>query len=128
MLFNSWEFLLFFPIVFVLHWCVFNRGVTSRNLFFIIVSYIFYGWWDWRFLLLISFTSLCSYASGILISKHRNKQPIAKRINILNIAINLGILGIFKYYNFFAESFAETFLAGPEGGGIGLPHTDCCLI
>lgn len=102
MLFNSLEFLIFLPIVFLLYWYVFNKNTTIRNLFIITISYLFYGWWDWKFLLLIAFTSLCSFLSGICIEKFPNKTRI---MMITNITINLFILGLFKYYNFFVESF-----------------------
>lgn len=69
MLFNSFEFLLFLPLVFLLYWFVFNRNLKLQNVFIVIVSYIFYGWWNWTFLLLIAITSLCSYVSGIAIQK-----------------------------------------------------------
>ena len=102
MLFNSLEFLIFFPFVFFLYWYIFNKNTRIRNLFIISISYIFYGWWDWKFLLLIAFTSLCSFLSGICIEKFPNKT---RMIVITNIIINLFILGLFKYYNFFVESF-----------------------
>lgn len=70
MLFNSIEFAVFLPIVFLLYWFVFNRNLKLQNLFVVAVSYIFYGWWDWRFLILIAFTSLCSWGSGLLIEKY----------------------------------------------------------
>ena len=67
MLFNSIEFLFFLPIVFLLYWFVFkNRKI--QNLFLLIASYVFYGWWDWRFLLLIFVTTICSYISGLMLS------------------------------------------------------------
>ena len=69
MLFNSFNFLFFLPIVFVLYWHVFQRNLRWQNLFVVAASYVFYGWWDWRFLLLIAFTSLCSYGSGLLIDR-----------------------------------------------------------
>ena len=119
MLFNSIEFLLFLPIVFLLYWFVFNRNLRLQNLFVVFASYVFYGWWDWRFLLLIAFTSLCSWGSGILIGKYRDDGAIqsphnggnrwAKLYLTLNIVLNLLILGFFKYYNFFVESFVEAF-------------------
>lgn len=109
MVFNSLEFALFLPIVFFLYWFVFNRKLKLQNLFIVAVSYIFYGWWDWRFLFLIAFTSLCSWGSGLLIVKHWEK---AKLINACNIIINLLILGIFKYYDFFVQSFADIFMNG----------------
>ena len=109
MLFNSFEFLVFLPIVFLLYWFVF-RERRLQNLLVVIASYVFYGWWDWRFLFLIAFTSLCSYLSGLLIERyegHRNKQRI---VSASNIVINIGILGVFKYYNFFAENLNEIFV------------------
>ena len=69
MLFNSLAYAVFLPVVFLLHWFVFSRNVKGQNLFIVVASYLFYGWWDWRFLLLIAFTSLCTYASGILIHR-----------------------------------------------------------
>lgn len=74
MLFNSFEFALFLPVVFLLYWFVFNRSLRTQNLFVVGASYLFYGWWDWRFLLLIAFTSLCSYASGLLIGRFRKQR------------------------------------------------------
>lgn len=116
MLFNSIEFLIFLPVVFLLYWFVFNRNLKLQNLFVVVVSYVFYGWWDWRFLLLIAFTSFCSWGSGILIEKYRDKPKKAKTINVLNIVLNLLILGVFKYYDFFATSFANLFLNGETDG------------
>lgn len=105
MLFNSIEFLFFLPIVFVLYWFVFKR-LKAQNLLILVVSYIFYGWWDWRFLLLIAFTSVCSYISGILIEDNEGKRKIQKIISASNIVLNLAILCVFKYYNFFIENLA----------------------
>ena len=115
MLFNSIEFLIFLPIVFLLYWFVFNRNLRLQNLFVVVVSYVFYGWWDWRFLLLIAFTSLCSWRSGLLIGKAGENRRKAKIISAANIVLNLLILGIFKYYDFFVTSFAEMFGANPDG-------------
>jgi D-alanyl-lipoteichoic acid acyltransferase DltB (MBOAT superfamily) len=114
MLFNSITFALFLPIVFLLYWFVFNRNLRFQNLFIVVASYIFYGWWDWRFLLLIAFTSFCSWGSGLLMQSSGNKQFAihkipAKIILTGNIVLNLGILGVFKYYNFFVESFVAAF-------------------
>ena len=116
MLFNSIEFAIFLPVVFLLYWFVFNRNLKWQNLFVVVVSYVFYGWWDWRFLLLIAFTSLCSYGSGLLIDKFRDTPRKAKVVNALNIVVNLLILGAFKYYDFFATSFANLFLGGKTEG------------
>lgn len=116
MLFNSIEFAAFLPLVFLLYWFVFNRNLKLQNLFIVAVSYLFYGWWDWRFLVLIAFTSFCSWGSGLLIRKSRENRRKAKWINGINIAINIGILGVFKYYDFFATSFAKLFLGGCTDG------------
>lgn len=111
MLFNSFEFAFFLPIVFLLYWFVFNRNLRVQNLFVVGASYLFYGWWDWRFLLLIAFTSLCSYASGLIIGhcRKQGKRRWCRAVNAGNILLNLAILGVFKYYDFFVASFAELF-------------------
>lgn len=118
MLFNSIEFAVFLVVVFLLYWFVFNRRERVRNLFVIAVSYLFYGWWDWRFLLLIAFTSLCSFVSGLVISRsHRlGRQGKARWACGLNVAVNLAILCLFKYYNFFMTEFAARFLDGDTSG------------
>lgn len=103
MLFNSFEFIIFLPIVFLLYWYA-SRNLKYQNFLILLASYVFYGWWDWRFLLLIAITSLCSFSCGILLENyngHRKKQIIVSAVNII---INLTILGIFKYYNFFVEN------------------------
>lgn len=79
------------------------RWVRWQNLFIVVASYVFYGWWDWRFLALIALTSVASYASGVLIEQHRGHGKI---ISAANIVLNLLILAFFKYFNFFSESFA----------------------
>ncbi len=113
MLFNSLIFAIFLPIVFGLYWwiCypkpnerVSHRRLGLQNLFIVLASYLFYGWWDWRFLLLMTFTILWSFFSGIVLRKRPAKGIAAKWIVALALIINLAILGIFKYYNFFVES------------------------
>lgn len=102
MLFNSFEFLIFLPIVFILYWFVF-KGRKTQNLLIVVSSYVFYGWWDCRFLLLIAFTTIYSYFSGIAIDKissKAHKQVIAAS----SIIVNLLILCAFKYYNFFVDN------------------------
>ena len=116
MLFNSIEFAIFLPIVFLLYWFVFGKNLKLQNLFIVVVSYVFYGWWDWRFLVLLAFTSLFSYGSGLLIEKYRDTPRKAKTVNVLNIVVNLLILGVFKYYDFFVTSFADAFLGGKTDG------------
>ena len=116
MLFNSIEFAVFLPIVFLLYWFVFNRNLKMQNLFVVVASYVFYGWWDWRFLGLIVFTSLSSYLSGLYIDKYRDTPMKARAVSALNIIVNLLVLGLFKYYDFFATSFADAFLGGRTDG------------
>ena len=147
MLFNSLEFAFFLPIVFLLYWFLTPSGTNGpryslfhywhvsehtalniQNAFVLIASYVFYGWWDWRFLLLIAFTSFCSWGSGLLIGKSVSSvQSVdghkkAKFWMIANIVLNLGILFTFKYYNFFIEEFCQLFpsLEGRSGGVISL--------
>lgn len=108
MLFNSYEFIVFLPIVFLLYWFLF-RGRKWQNLFLVIASYIFYGWWDWRFLLLIAFTSLCSFVSGLLIGRFEGNRKWQLIVSASNIVINIGILGVFKYYNFFIDNLDVLF-------------------
>lgn len=106
MLFNSLEYLLYLPSVFLLYWFVF-KSTHLQNAFVVIVSYIFYGWWSYKFLFLIAFTSFCSFVTGLLIEKHSNNKNVPKFICACNIIINVLILGLFKYYNFFVESLAD---------------------
>ena len=106
MLFNSFEFMLFLPVVFLLYWFV-TRGRRWQNLLVVVASYVFYGWWDWRFLLLIVFTSACSFASGLLIEHYEGRRSRQRTVSAANIVVNLSVLGVFKYYNFFAENLAS---------------------
>jgi D-alanyl-lipoteichoic acid acyltransferase DltB (MBOAT superfamily) len=106
MFFNSLSFALFLPIVFFLYWLVFNKNKSTQNAVLIIASYYFYSCWDWRFLFLLVFSTLLDYSSGIMIENSLS-QSKRKFWLWLTIAINLGFLGVFKYYDFFAESFAE---------------------
>lgn len=104
MLFNSVIFSLFLPLVFAAYWLL-KGHLRLQNFFIIVASYVFYGWWDWRFLILIAFTSAWSYAGGIIELHRWNKKP-SKLILISSLIVNLGILGVFKYYDFFANQFA----------------------
>jgi len=108
MLFNSIEFALFLPAVFILYWFVFNRNLKAQNFFIVVVSYIFYGWWDWRFLGLILFSTLVDYSVGRGL---RSCENITKRKIFLwtSIIVNIGLLGFFKYYNFFVQNFIDAF-------------------
>ena len=141
MLFNSIQFALFLPIVFLFYWFVFDRFISKskwqlrlQNAFVVVASYIFYGWWDWRFLLLIAFTSFCSWGSGMLMQRVENQQigmnltegggklleinmlqRRKKLITTANIVLNLLILAIFKYYDFFVTEFAQLFHISTDG-------------
>ncbi|WP_293664827.1 MBOAT family O-acyltransferase [uncultured Parabacteroides sp.] len=110
MLFNSIEFLVFLPLVFLGYWFVF-KPLKWQNLFIIAVSYLFYGWWDWRFLLLIALTSFCSYLSGLYLERYEGDRKRQKWISASNITLNLLILCLFKYFNFFSENLATLFQA-----------------
>ena len=109
--FTSFAFVIFLPATFLIYWLLIDRvagrskTATPQNLFLLAASYLFYGWWDWRFLVLIAFTSLCSYGSGLLIE--RSDSHRAERCWMLaNVIVNLLILGIFKYYDFFVSELA----------------------
>lgn len=106
MLFNSISFAVFLPIVFVLYWFVTNKNLKLQNILLLVSSYYFYACWDWRFLFLLVFSTSLDYYTGIKIFDASTKS---KRLfwMWLSIGINLGFLGIFKYYNFFAESFTD---------------------
>lgn len=114
MLFNSIDFAIFLPIVFILYWFVANKNLKLQNLLIVVSSYLFYGWWDWRFLSLILFSTLVDYFVG---RNLRTVQNITKRKILLwtSILVNLGFLGFFKYYNFFLDNFTSAFsLFGTE--------------
>lgn len=108
MFFNSFSFAIFLPIIFILYWFVFSKNKTTQNSLLIVASYFFYACWDWRFLFLLIFSTLLDYFSGIKIAN--STREIHSKIWLwLSVGINLGFLGIFKYYNFFALSFAALF-------------------
>ena len=140
MLFNSIQFAVFLPIVFLLYWFVFDRFISKskwqlrlQNAFVVVASYVFYGWWDWRFLLLIAFTSFCSWGSGMLMQRVDSQQfdpkltgggnsleinklqKHKKLIATANIVLNLLILAVFKYYDFFVTEFAQLFHVSTDG-------------
>lgn len=109
-------------IVFFIYWAIGCARMNDllklrmQNAFVVIASYVFYGWWDWRFLLLIAFTSFCSYASGLLIGRSLTQPSLKGRRlispkfwMIVNIVLNLGVLAIFKYYDFFVTEFGQLF-------------------
>jgi alginate O-acetyltransferase complex protein AlgI len=106
MFFNSLAFAIFLPVVFFLYWFVFNKNKSTQNALLIIASYYFYSCWDWRFLFLLVFSTFLDYYTGIQIEKGRSEKS-RKFWFWLSILVNLGFLGVFKYYNFFAASFSE---------------------
>ena len=109
MIFNSVTFLLFFVAFFFIYWGINNRAnVTVRNVFTILASYLFYGWWDWRFLSLIVISSAVDYSVGVAI-KTQSKQILRKILLSVSVVVNLGILATFKYFNFFIDSLSEAF-------------------
>ena len=108
MLFNSLDFAIFLPIVFLLYWFVVQKNLKLQNALIVVASYVFYGWWDWRFLSLIIFSTVVDYLIG---QKLRTEEKQSKRKVLLwtSIIVNLGFLGFFKYYNFFLENFVDVF-------------------
>ncbi len=107
MLFNSLDFAIFLPLVFILYWFVFKK-TGLQNLLIFAASYFFYGWWDWRFLSLILFSTIIDFSIGIALRKEEKKK---RRLLFLwlSIIVNLGFLGFFKYYNFFLDNFISAF-------------------
>lgn len=130
MLFNSIDFALFLPAVFILYWFVVNRNLRLQNVFLVAASYLFYGWWDWRFLSLIIISTMTDYLVGLGLARQEGAgqedagRPIrVKRRALLwvSILVNLGFLGFFKYFNFFVDSFASAFtFFGHEMGSSSL--------
>lgn len=106
MLFNSFEFLLFLPIVFVLYWFVF-KPLRWQNVLILVASYFFYGWWSWKFMILLAVSTFADYLYGFSVaSPNRKKSKFFLWLSVIN---NLGILGVFKYYNFFALECKQVF-------------------
>lgn len=108
MLFNSVDFAIFLPIVYLIYWCLKNKNLKAQNILILIASYLFYAWWDWRFLILIIFSTLVDYFIGLAIHKQTNLD-YRKYLLWLSIITNLGLLGFFKYFNFFLENFVTAF-------------------
>lgn len=114
MLFNSLDFAVFLPIVFIIYWAVPRKNIKQQNLVLIAASCVFYSWWDWRFLALILISALTDYIVGLRISKS-NSTKNRKIFLWVSIVVNVGLLGVFKYYDFFIENFVSVFfLFGTE--------------
>lgn len=108
MLFNSIDFAVFLPVVFLAYWFVFNKNIKIQNFFLLVASYVFYGWWDWRFLFLILFSTVVDFLVGKGMSNEDN--PTKRKVLLgISLFINLGLLGFFKYYNFFIDNFIKAF-------------------
>jgi len=108
MLFNSIEFALFLPLVFIAYWFIAPKNLKAQNIIILLASYVFYGWWDWRFLVLIIFSSAVDYSIGLKLSE-TTKQKSRKLLLYISVFVNLSLLGFFKYFNFFLESFSDAF-------------------
>ena len=108
MLFNSIDFAIFLPIVFVLYWLVLKNQLRLQNVLLLLASYIFYGWWDWRFLSLILFSTIVDFCIGLYLKKSSN---IITRNYLLwtSVLVNIGLLMFFKYFNFFIDNFVSAF-------------------
>ncbi|MCB0854505.1 MAG: MBOAT family protein, partial [Bacteroidetes bacterium] len=106
MLYNTLEFASLYVLVFVLYWFVADKKIKAQNLLILIASYAFYAWWDWRFLSLILLSSFTDYFAGIKIEDAPSQKQ--KKVWLwISLVVNLGLLGVFKYYGFFVDSFIE---------------------
>ncbi len=108
MLFNSIDFAIFLPVVFALYWFVTAKNLKWQNALLVVASYVFYGWWDYRFLALILFSTLVDFTVGLKLNREENPQK-RKLLLFASVVTNLGLLGFFKYYNFFLENFISAF-------------------
>ncbi|MBL4862179.1 MAG: MBOAT family protein, partial [Crocinitomicaceae bacterium] len=108
MLFNSIDFALFLPLIFAVYWGIAQKGLRLQNFLIVMASYFFYGWWDWRFLSLIFFSTTVDYLIGRKLGEE--SAPAKRKMYLwLSLFVNLGFLGFFKYYNFFLDNFVAAF-------------------
>lgn len=120
MIFNSIDFAIFLPIVFLLYWYAASKNLRLQNFLIVAASYLFYGWWDWRFLSLILFSTVVDYSIGLLLQQDETERK-RKLLLLTSIFVNLGFLGFFKYYNFFLDNFITAFsFFGTEIGSSSL--------
>jgi D-alanyl-lipoteichoic acid acyltransferase DltB (MBOAT superfamily) len=110
MLFPSYAFMVFLPVVFLAYWYVFNKDLRLQNAFLLVASYVFYGWWDWRFLGLLFASSIGDFLIGMALEGARSPRQRKAWVG-LSLLVNLGVLGTFKYFNFFVEGFSDVMLA-----------------
>ena len=123
MLFNSLDFAIFLPVVFILYWFVFKNQLKAQNALIGLASYVFYGWWDWRFLSMIVFSSVIDYFIGLKLEKTEWERK-RKILLWTSVFVNLGFLGVFKYFNFFVDNFVEAF----SFFGYNIPNTSLNII
>jgi D-alanyl-lipoteichoic acid acyltransferase DltB (MBOAT superfamily) len=123
MLFNSLDFAIFLPVVFLLYWFVFQKKIKAQNALVALASYVFYGWWDWRFLSLIIFSSVIDYFIGLQLENIK-KDRYRRLLLWTSIFVNLGLLGFFKYFNFFIDNFLDAF----SFFGYQIPNTSLNII
>lgn len=110
MLFPSFAFLVFLPLVFLAYWYVFDRSLRVQNTFLLVASYVFYGWWDWRFLSLLFASSFADFLLGLALEG--TSSPRRKKVWVgVSLVVNLGLLAVFKYFNFFVEGMSEVLMA-----------------
>jgi len=108
MVFNSLVFYCFLPLVFAVYWAIPIEWLRGRNSFLLIASYVFYGWWDWRFLSLIAASSLVDFVAAQRIEKTQSEQARKTWLGV-SLGFNMGMLAVFKYYNFFVGEFYRLF-------------------
>jgi alginate O-acetyltransferase complex protein AlgI len=108
MLFNSLDFAIFLPTVFIIYWFVFDNKYRYQNILIVLASYIFYGWWDWRFLSLIILSTIVDFFVGIGLGKEQSRRR-RKSLLWISVIVNIGILGFFKYFNFFLDNVSTAF-------------------
>ena len=106
MIFNSLEYFIFLPLVYLVYWFVFKNSVKKQNVFLLLASYVFYGWWDWRFLSLIFLSTLVDYFVAQRIDATQNHKS-RKTWLWVSVLFNVGLLGFFKYFNFFVDSWVD---------------------
>lgn len=108
MLFNTIDFAIFLPVVFLIYWFVTSKNIRLQNILIVVASYIFYAWWDWRFLALIIFSTSVDYFIGLFLNKSIHPKH-RKTLMLTSVFINIGLLGFFKYFNFFVDNFIAAF-------------------
>ena len=123
MLFNSIDFAIFLPIIFILYWFLAKNSLRWQNILLVAASYVFYAWWDYRFLALIILSTLVDYSVARLMSKPAFKTK-RKVLLLLSVGFNLGLLGFFKYYNFFIESWISAW----EASGVNIQSSTLNII